>query len=170
MSSTVRRWWWPSATILTAYFIQAQTADKLFEWLTCGPPAQEYLRAHSERSAQIVGAWLKSQGASPELEDDVRQLILLHEVGGSPAADVLQAADSISFLETLSDVVVSWIRSGECSAEKAKEKHDWMLDRIRIEPARARAQPFYERAVSQIDTELRRAGGPGALIVGPKPR
>jgi hypothetical protein len=118
----------------------------------------EYLRAHSERSAQIVGTWLRSQGARPELGDEVVELILLHEVGGSPAADVLQAADSISFLETLSDVVVSWIRSGECSAEKAKLKHDWMLDRIRIEPARALAQPFYERAVAQIDTERRRVG------------
>jgi hypothetical protein len=54
--------------------------------------------------------------------------------------------------------VVSWIRSGECSAEKAKLKHDWMLDRIRIEPARTLAQPFYERAVAQIDTERRRVG------------
>jgi hypothetical protein len=118
----------------------------------------EYLRAHSERSAQIVGTWLRSQGARPELEDEVVELILLHEVGGSPAADVLQAADSISFLETLPDVVVSWIRSGECSAAKAKLKHDWMLGRIRIEPARALAQPFYERAVAQIDTERRRVG------------
>ena len=118
----------------------------------------EYLRAHSERSAQIVGAWLRRQGAGPELEDEVRELILMHEVGGSPAADVLQAADSISFLETLSDVVVSWIRSGECSAEKAKLKHDWMLGRIRIEPARTLAQPFYEHAVAQIDQSV---GGPG---------
>jgi len=37
-----------AATILTAYFIQAQTADKLFEWLTCGPPAEQYLRAHGD--------------------------------------------------------------------------------------------------------------------------
>ncbi|MEI8256957.1 MAG: TRAP transporter large permease subunit, partial [Deltaproteobacteria bacterium] len=37
-----------AATVLTAYFIQAQTADKLFEWLTCGPPAQAYMHAHSD--------------------------------------------------------------------------------------------------------------------------
>ncbi len=129
----------------------------------------EYLRAHSERSAQIVGAWLRSQGASPELEDEVRELILLHEVGGSPAADVLQAADSISFLETLSDVVVSWIRSGECSAEKAKEKHDWMLE-PHPDRARARAGAALLRACGRPDRpERRRAGGPGALIVGPQP-
>ncbi len=37
-----------AATVLTAYFIQAQTADKLFEWLTCGPPAQAYMHAHGD--------------------------------------------------------------------------------------------------------------------------
>ena len=37
-----------AATVLTAYFIQAQTADKLFEWLTCGPPAAA-LHAHARR-------------------------------------------------------------------------------------------------------------------------
>ncbi|MBI2897069.1 MAG: TRAP transporter large permease subunit [Deltaproteobacteria bacterium] len=37
-----------AATVLTFYFVQAQTADHLFEWLTCGPPAEQYLAAHSE--------------------------------------------------------------------------------------------------------------------------
>ena len=119
----------------------------------------DYLRAHSERSAEIVGSWLRSQGAPRPLEHEVSELIVLHEVGGSPGADVLQAADSISFLETLSDVAVAWIRAGECSAEKAREKHDWMFERIRIERARQLAQPAYERAVAQIDAELGRVGG-----------
>ena len=34
--------------LLTFFFVQAQTADKLFESLTCGPPAQAYLAAHSD--------------------------------------------------------------------------------------------------------------------------
>jgi hypothetical protein len=37
-----------AATVLTFYFVQAQTADRLFEALTCGPPAEEYLKAHSD--------------------------------------------------------------------------------------------------------------------------
>jgi len=37
-----------AATVLTFFFVQAQTADKLFESLTCGPPAQAYLAAHSD--------------------------------------------------------------------------------------------------------------------------
>lgn len=37
-----------AATVLTFYFVQAQTADRLFEALTCGPPARAYLAAHSD--------------------------------------------------------------------------------------------------------------------------
>ncbi len=37
-----------AATVLTFYFVQAQTADRLFEALTCGPPAQAYLTAHAD--------------------------------------------------------------------------------------------------------------------------
>jgi tripartite ATP-independent transporter DctM subunit len=40
-----------AATVLTFYFVQAQTADRLFETLTCGPPAKEYLAAHSDSLA-----------------------------------------------------------------------------------------------------------------------
>jgi hypothetical protein len=34
--------------VLTFYFVQAQTADRLFEALTCGPPARAYLAAHAD--------------------------------------------------------------------------------------------------------------------------
>jgi tripartite ATP-independent transporter DctM subunit len=37
-----------AATVLTFYFVQAQTADRLFEFLTCGPPAEAYLAQHSD--------------------------------------------------------------------------------------------------------------------------
>lgn len=37
-----------AATVLTFYFVQAQTADVLFEALTCGEPAQAYLAQHSD--------------------------------------------------------------------------------------------------------------------------
>jgi tripartite ATP-independent transporter DctM subunit len=40
-----------AATVLTFYFVQAQTADRLFEALTCGPPAEAYLAAHSDTLA-----------------------------------------------------------------------------------------------------------------------
>ncbi|MDP3276470.1 MAG: TRAP transporter large permease subunit [Deltaproteobacteria bacterium] len=37
-----------AATVLTAFFIDAQVADKLFESLTCGPQALEYMRTHAD--------------------------------------------------------------------------------------------------------------------------
>ncbi|MBL8682641.1 MAG: TRAP transporter large permease subunit [Myxococcales bacterium] len=37
-----------AATVLTAFFIDAQVADKLFESLTCGPQAMEYMRTHAD--------------------------------------------------------------------------------------------------------------------------
>lgn len=37
-----------AATVLTFYFVQAQTADRLFEALTCGPPARAYLASHAD--------------------------------------------------------------------------------------------------------------------------
>ena len=114
----------------------------------------DYLRAHCERSAEIVGSWLRGEGADAALVSDVEALVRAHELGGSPSADLLQAADSISFLETLSEVVVGWVRDGVCSAEKAKEKHAWMHDRIRLARARVLALPYYEAALAAIDREV----------------
>lgn len=37
-----------AATVLTAFFIDAQVADKLFESLTCGPQAQAYMASHAD--------------------------------------------------------------------------------------------------------------------------
>lgn len=37
-----------AATVLVGYFVQAQIADRLFEWLTCGPPAMAYMQAHAD--------------------------------------------------------------------------------------------------------------------------
>ncbi len=37
-----------AATVLVGYFVQAQIADRLFEWLTCGPPAMAYMQSHSD--------------------------------------------------------------------------------------------------------------------------
>src|SRR5215213_2194044 len=60
----------------------------------------DYLFAHSTRSADIVQRWLEESPEPPEADfvREVRRLILLHELGGDREADLLQAADSLSFL------------------------------------------------------------------------
>jgi hypothetical protein len=110
-----------------------------------------YNRAHAERSARIVGEWLVEQGAERELVAPVEELIRMHETGGSPEADLLQAADSLSFLETLQDIACSWVRDGVCDAQHAKAKHRWMLERIRVPRACELAQPLFAEAIAAID-------------------
>ena len=110
-----------------------------------------YRRAHSERSARIVGEWLRGEGAEEGLVREVERLIVAHETGGSPDEDLVQAADSLSFLETNQEVIARWFTSGRCGRERAKAQHRWMLERIRIERARQLVQPLYEEAIAAVE-------------------
>ena len=118
---------------------------------TMAPDDADYGREHSERSAAIVGEWLRGQGGDEPLVADVEELILLHETGGSPRADLLQAADSLSFLEVNADLVAAWFLEGRCSRERAKEQLMYMLKRIRVERAAELARPLYEEGLSVVD-------------------
>jgi hypothetical protein len=111
----------------------------------------EYRRLHSERSAQIVGDWLREEGAGDQLVAEVRRLIVAHETGGAPDEDLVQAADSLSFLETNGEVIARWHTSGRCSRERAKAQARWMFERIKIDRARELARPLYEEAIAAVD-------------------
>lgn len=113
------------------------------------PPADDtvYLDAHAQRSARIVGEWLRDQGAADATVAEVERLVRLHEVGGDREADLLQAADSLSFLEVNVDVPYAWARRGECDLDRARAQHFWMFDRIKVPEARTLAQPLYEEAL-----------------------
>lgn len=112
-----------------------------------------YLYAHASRSAEVVGVWLHSQ---PDVREqvclsEVQRLITLHEFGGIAGADLVQAADSLSFLETLQDVVTSWVANGECGAEQAAAKHRYMAERIRVPEARQLAEALLEQALASLE-------------------
>lgn len=109
---------------------------------------EAYRKLHSERSALIVGDWLSEHGADPELVGTVRHLIELHEIGGDDASNLVQAADSLSFLETNAALVRSWVDDGRCSLERAKQQHERMFERIQVEHARELARPLYARALA----------------------
>jgi len=111
----------------------------------------DYRRAHSERSAQIVADWLDGEEADPALVEEVRRLIVAHETGGAPDEDLLQAADSLSFLETNGELLACWHTSGRCSRDRAKAQARWMLERIRVPRARELAGPLYEEALAVVD-------------------
>jgi hypothetical protein len=111
----------------------------------------EYRRLHSERSAQIVGDWLRGEGAGDELVADVKRLIVAHETGGEPDEDLVQAADSLSFLEVNPKVLVGWYTSARASKERAKAQAEWMFERIKVDRAREVARPLYEEAIAVVD-------------------
>jgi hypothetical protein len=115
------------------------------------PDDEGYRRAHSERSARIVGDWLRQCTVEDLLVGEVERLVLAHEIGGAADEDLLQAADSISFLETNVELVVSWATEGRCSRERAKAQHSWMFERIKIERARNLARPLYKEAIAAVD-------------------
>jgi hypothetical protein len=112
----------------------------------------DYLFAHSTRSADLVGLWLAGALDAPEpaLLREVRRLILLHELGGDRDADLIQAAESLSYLETLGPMTADWVRRGVCSAHSARAKLDWMFTRIRDERARTLAAPLHAGALRLV--------------------
>ncbi len=118
------------------------------------PDDESYNNAHSERSAELVVGWLSDHGAREPLVGKVRELILLHEWGGTPDADIVQAADSIAFLEVNPEVVLRWLREGRATPEQARAKLEWMFDRIRVERARELAAPYYKPAVRALEAEV----------------
>lgn len=115
-----------------------------------------YLYAHSLRSAEAVTVWLGGLGAVAAAVDpaEIRRLVGLHEVGGIDGADEVQAADSLSFLETLAGLTRDWVRSGVCSRLQAERKLRYMADRVRLPAATQYAPPLLEWAIDQLPAEV----------------
>lgn len=110
-----------------------------------------YEEAHSNRSARIVGEWLRANGAHAGLVRDVEALIRVHEWGGSPDANLVQAADSLSFLETNIDLMVGFAKTGKYSTPDIALKFDQMYERIHVPAARDLAHPMWETAKARLE-------------------
>ena len=95
-----------------------------------------YYQAHAERSARVVGAWLREQQADETLVAEVERLVRAHEVGGWPEANLVQAADSVSFLETNIDMFLGFARSGKFTLPDVRGKFHWTYDRIQVDAAK----------------------------------
>jgi hypothetical protein len=104
----------------------------------------EYNRWHQDRCAEIGARRLREQGADERLVADVDALIRVHEEGGWREADLLQAADSLSFLETMAGLVASW------PPERGEAKLRSSVDRIspELEHARELAAPLLAEALA----------------------
>ena len=111
-----------------------------------------YNKLHSERSARIVGTWLRGRGASDALVQSVETLILAHETGGWLEADLVQAADSLSFFDTNIDLFLDFVRSGRFSAADVRWKFEHSYQRIQVPQAKALALPRFEAAGAKLAT------------------
>jgi hypothetical protein len=117
----------------------------------------EYNTRHMRRSATIVSEWLRSQDANETFVEQVVAPILEHEFGGSPEGNLIQAADSISFLDVDADLAARWVLNGETTVPHARRKLEWMYERIRLERARPLALPVFEAALATLERDLRKA-------------
>jgi len=118
-----------------------------------------YEQLHSERSARIVSEWLASHGADEQLTRDVAELIIAHEVGGTREADLVQAADRLSFLETNVDLFLGFVESGRFSIDDVRTKFEHSYHRIRVPDAKALARPLYEDADARLALLATRVDG-----------
>jgi len=128
-----------------------------------------YLYAHASRSADFVRRWLAEQGDAVDgiSVNEVDRLVTLHEFGGLDGADLVQAADSLSFLETLQATVSGWVLGGECDMSQARAKLTYMADRIRVAEARRLAEPLLADALTALDEAAAQGSdSPGRSVSG----
>ena len=118
------------------------------------PGNPEYSRAHATRSARIVGEWLARRGADAALREEVALLVAAHEEGGWPDADLLQAADSLSYLEVNAAGPACWVRDGRCDVDTARAKLRSMHDRIAVDAAREPAAALIRTAERTLEEAL----------------
>jgi kynurenine formamidase len=121
-----------------------------------------YNRWHQDRCADVVRAWLDERAADPALAGEVEALVRAHEDGGWPEADLLQAADSLSFLETMVPLLLGWSERGHAESAAAKVRHA----RDRIAPPLTRARAVAAQLVERALAELRGDAGRGIVRPG----
>jgi len=113
-----------------------------------------YERVHAERSARIVRDWLASQDAADELVAAVGRLVAAHEAGGWREADLLQAADSLAFLEVNATRPAAWVRDGRCTPADARARLRHMHERIAVRHTGVPADTLFEDAERRLEEAL----------------
>jgi hypothetical protein len=112
--------------------------------------SEEYNRWHQDRCADVAARWLREQGAAESLVAEVEALVRVHEDGGWREADLVQAADSLSFLETMVPLVLTWVQRGYGADAEAKLHHSVARIARDLAGARELAAPMLEDALSRL--------------------
>lgn len=87
----------------------------------------DYKRYHSQRSAKITSEVMRECNFNEKSIKKVKEIILLHETGGTEDADLLKDADSISFFDN--NIEYYYKSRGE---EKTRFKINYMFDRCSV--------------------------------------
>jgi hypothetical protein len=106
-----------------------------------------YVSYHQGRCAQHLTRWMGVRDADPAAIEVCAGLVAVHERGGWPDADLLQAADSLSFVETMLPLIDSWISSGRATREGALAKLEFMWTRMQVPRAFEIGSELHEAAL-----------------------
>ena len=112
---------------------------------------EPYVDYHQGRSARLLTVWLREHAADAAFTADAVALVAVHERGGWPDADLIQAADSLSFIETMGPLVRAWIADGTTTREGGLAKVRSMWDRIQVPLACERGRELYERTLAECE-------------------
>lgn len=112
-----------------------------------------YLRWHQDRSADFAVRWLLDQDADHVTIGAIDKLIRVHEDGGWPEADILQAADSLSFFETVVGVTIKWVQDG-AAPERARDKLQYMAHRVTADVARADVDRLLVSSLAELEAAI----------------
>jgi hypothetical protein len=111
--------------------------------------AKSRLKKHQKEGAEIIGEFLKNQGANSEMVKRVKMLISKHEEGGNEDQTLLKDADSVSFFENNIDVFLKIAKKS--GKERVKQKFDWMYNRITSKKVKDIAKPWYRKAINDLN-------------------
>jgi hypothetical protein len=113
---------------------------------------EHYVDYHQGRCARLLTRWLGERGVEASFMADAVSLVAVHERGGWGDANLVQAADSLSFIETLGPLVRQWIADGTTSREGGLEKMRSMWERIQVPAAHEAGGELYERVMRELET------------------
>jgi hypothetical protein len=109
-----------------------------------------YVDYHQGRSAAQLARWMAERDAAEDEIAAAVALVAVHERGGWPEADVLQAADSLSFIETMTPLLSDWIATGRSSHADVLAELDFMWERIRVPAAHELGSALYESKRAEV--------------------
>ena len=111
---------------------------------------ENMLRLHQDEGARIMGEFLAEKNADDKLIERVKHLITYHEEGGDEDQNLLKDCDSISFFETNAAHFVTE-KAPKIGKEKVKDKFEYMFERITSDKAKKLAEPFYKKALQDLE-------------------